>query len=251
MRIWMALFGLFLLWGNNAWSQAVDPEVFLAPRQVTNFTEQKLVASIKGHKHGNISDALFIQRKLAQYYEERGDSKSAKLCKDRADAAERMLKPKPTLRVLNESVQSQGRQALAPRPPEPSKSGASMELKGTHSDWSGRYYSMEGGSLNKWDFNTDGTFMHEVVASGAGTSVRNLERGIFTVVGNTLELTIAKHVSAYATPGVETRGSQTTQLGAATQSKSEKRQMKIRFFGSKGEKGIELDGKPLKVRSWN
>lgn len=120
-----------------------------------------------------------------------------------------------------------------------------------HAGWSGRYYGMVDGVLHKWDFNRDGSFSHQIIASGRGTSVRNQEKGTFSLTGTMVELTIEKQVSAYATPGLETHGRQTDLLGGAAEKKREIRHMKIEFLGPNGEKGINLDGKPLKVRSWN
>jgi hypothetical protein len=251
MREWTLLLGAVFLLRSIAFSQAINPEEFLAPRRVTNFTEQKLAASIKSHKHGNINDALLLQRSLARYFAGLGDSASASLCTQRAKAAELVLHPAPKPKDRTGAVAAPTAEKPGGKVPGPPETTPSGNVKGTPSAWSGKYYATVGGTLHKWDFNSDGTFMHQIIASGSGTGVRNLERGTFMVSGTGIELTIVKHVSAYTTPGVESNGRQSSQLGANAEAKAEKRKMKIRLLGNNGDAGIELDGETFKVRSWN
>jgi hypothetical protein len=109
-----------------------------------------------------------------------------------------------------------------------------------------RYYAMENGSLEKWDFNKDGSFLHEGVSAGVGTSVRGSERGTYSITGSAIVLHINKKTTAYATPG----GNGSTQLGASTDKNTLTRKMSIKMLGKDGENGVVLNGKTFNVRHW-
>src|ERR1035437_971188 len=109
-----------------------------------------------------------------------------------------------------------------------------------------RYYAMVNGSLEKWDFNKDGSFLHEGVNGGGGTSVRGSERGTYSIQGNIIVLHVNKKTTAFITPG--SRG--TTQLGAASNASTQTRKMSIKLVGNDGENGVVLNGKPFNVRHW-
>lgn len=234
--------------GSLVWAEDIDPEQFMQPARATNFAEQKLLARIKAHRHNDFADAAVIQRKLAQYYAERGDEPSALLCEQRARAAEQA---RASMARNPEKVRKASETLTQPVPSDASSANNSQKgLVSNPSGWSGRYFGMVNKTLHKWDFNPDGTFSHQIIASGSGTSVRNQEKGRFAITGTMLELTIEKHVTAYATPGLEARGRQTAFLGGGKENTSETRRMKIEILGANGEKGIVLDGMALKVRSW-
>jgi hypothetical protein len=101
-------------------------------------------------------------------------------------------------------------------------------------------------SLEKWDFNKDGSFLHQGVTAGAGTSVRGSERGTYHIQGNVIVLHINKKNTAFATPG--SGGS--TQLGAASNANTLTRKMTIKLVGHDGENGMVLDGRAFSVRHW-
>jgi len=94
----LAVLSLLLLLSGAIWAKDNDPEKFLAPPRVTNFTEQTLAWAIKSHKRGNLADAVYIQRGLARYYAELGDTHKASICEERAKASEAALKPKEQMR---------------------------------------------------------------------------------------------------------------------------------------------------------
>lgn len=113
-------------------------------------------------------------------------------------------------------------------------------------DFTGRYFGYEGKTLHTWDFYEDGTFLHTRILSGAGTSVRNSERGDFQLDGEYLELKIGKATTGALTPAV---GGRDTLIAGGTEAKKEIRKLKIQFLKD-GKAGILLDGKPLKVKTW-
>ncbi|MBI4623673.1 MAG: hypothetical protein HY736_10725 [Verrucomicrobia bacterium] len=115
------------------------------------------------------------------------------------------------------------------------------------SGFSGLFYHMHSAaSLEKWDFNPDGTFLHTWVGGGAGASSRMSERGTFRLEGGELVLQVNKVVGAF----VASTGSKQSTLGAGTEISAETRHMKITLRGDKGGGGIVLDGVEFKVRSW-
>lgn len=112
------------------------------------------------------------------------------------------------------------------------------------SDFAGRYFGYQGRTLHTWDFNPDGTFLHTTIVSGAGTNVRNSERGTFRVAGSYLEITVMKSASAFTTPSVGGRG---TQTGGGADTHSDVRRVPFRDLG---KDGIVIDGVTMKVKTW-
>lgn len=105
------------------------------------------------------------------------------------------------------------------------------------------YYAMVNGALEKWDFHHDGTFLHEGVAAGAGTSVRNSARGTYRIEGSVLVLHIGNTATAFATPG-----SNSSMIGGAAKSSSKTVQLKIQLVGPDGDQGVVLNGTTFHIR---
>lgn len=114
----------------------------------------------------------------------------------------------------------------------------------------GIYFHMDGRTLHKWDFLEDGTFLHQIVAGGGGTGVRNSERGEYVISGEEISLKVTRNATAFSTPGLEDRGRQTTLLGGGADDGGETRKVKFGFVGPKGAEGIILDGVTMKPRKW-
>lgn len=112
-----------------------------------------------------------------------------------------------------------------------------------------RYYAMVNGSLEKWDFLHDGTFLHQGISAGAGTAVRGSQRGIYRIQGNVILLQINKTATAFATPGVSSEGGN-TQLGGSMNNAPQLIQMSFQMIGPDGQNGIVLNGRTYKVRHW-
>jgi hypothetical protein len=112
------------------------------------------------------------------------------------------------------------------------------------------YYAMVNGALEKWDFYKDGSFLHQGVAAGSGTSVRHTERGTYRIQSNILELLVTKTATGFLTPGTSSRGN-TTQMGGSRNDNADTRQMKLQLLGPDGENGVVLNGITFKVRHWN
>jgi hypothetical protein len=66
-----------------------DFDISGLPSRPTNFMEQRLFDMIEHHRPGDVRDAAFVQRKLAEYYREKGDLARARVADERARAAER------------------------------------------------------------------------------------------------------------------------------------------------------------------
>lgn len=105
------------------------------------------------------------------------------------------------------------------------------------------YYAMVNGSLEKWDFHHDGTFLHEGVAAGAGTSVRNSARGTYRIQGNELILHIGNTATAFATPGASS-----SMIGGGAGSSGKTVQLKIQLLGPDGNEGMVLNGTTFHIR---
>lgn len=273
-------------------AQSGTSEEFLRPRVVTSMAEQKLLDLIKGHRPGDLADAADIQHKLGWYYTERGETTSARICEQRAEAAEAGLralksdsgsstrsyslvpmKPsgskgtrreqpatrrprsgQPGHRPADDAPREADRKSISqpalPPAPAAGAKGPETPPASRKSSLQGLYYAMVSGALEKWDFYENGTFLHQWVASGSGTSARSSERGEFEVTGDTLLLRVTNSASAFATPGAESHGRQTAVLGGGQEKRAEVRRMKIKLLGPHGEQGVVLDGQPFKVRSW-
>lgn len=106
------------------------------------------------------------------------------------------------------------------------------------------YYAMAGQHMEKWTFNHDGTFLHEGVSAGAGTSVRGSARGTYRIEGNVIVLQIGKTTTAYATPG----GSDSTMLGAGTNANTQTVRMSFQMLGADGSNGVVLNGTTFHIR---
>jgi hypothetical protein len=127
---------------------------------------------------------------------------------------------------------------------------AAQDSEGKTFSASRLYYAMVNGALEKWDFYKDGTFLHQGVAAGSGTSVRHSERGTYRILSNVLQLQISKTATAFLTPGTSSRGNN-TQMGGSANKNAETRQMKLQLVGPDGENGVVLNGTTFKVRHWN
>lgn len=200
------------------------------PRHATTFVEQQIVALIAGHKPGNLADAAFIQRKLGKYYADQGDEARAERAFILAANADDALMPHsgdPEPRA----ARPDGVAMTRTDPPQTGK-------------LPGSYYGYEGRTLHTWDFSADGTFLHTWIAAGAGTAVRNSERGRYALSGNTVDLTIGSAASAFTTPGV---GGRSTLVGGDANASAEKRRLALRFAP---DGTLILGGIALNHKSW-
>ena len=197
------------------------------PSRPTNFAEQRLLDMVQHHERGNLADAAFIQRKLAQYYNEKGDTARARVAEQRAKAADGPSEKTP-----------------APAPSSPNSNPTST---GRTADFTGKYWVRDENGLQTWDFNSDGTFYHAWIAGGAGTSARSSEKGTFHLSGEYLVLNVTSGASAFATPSVGGRG---TLVGGGAEAKGEVRRLKIELLGPGGRDGIVLDSVKLAVKHW-
>lgn len=211
---------------------AASPEEFDlsgVPRAPASFDEQLLLDELKYHKPGDLEGARAIQRRLAAFYRSKGDA-------ERAAKAEALAAPPPPVPAALAPAEPAPPQGGDPRPapaPKPPAKGA----------FAARYYGMDGRLLHTWDFEADGSFLHSMIASGAGTSARSSERGSYELKGGTLILSIARTATAFATPGV---GGRSTQLGGGAEEKPEIRRVKFKRLPD----GCLLDGRKLKIKSW-
>lgn len=207
-------------------AQVYDPEWFDTtgmPRRPSTFVEQQILDMIVGHRPGDLADAERIQQKLGRYYADKGDETRAN------QAFQRAVHPAP-------SIAAPEKPAASPSSPQQSQASPSK--------FAGNYYGYEGRTLHTWDFHAGGTFLHTWIVSGAGTSIRNSERGEFHLDGDFLALKINSGATAFATPGV---GGRSTQLGGGAEHAQSTRRLRIRWLK---EGAIVLDGTELKVKSW-
>lgn len=58
------------------------------PARPTTFLEQQIAEMIRGYRRGDLASASQIQRKLASYYSQVGDTARARVALERADNAE-------------------------------------------------------------------------------------------------------------------------------------------------------------------
>jgi len=108
--------------------------------------------------------------------------------------------------------------------------------------WSGHYYRMAVyGQLDKWDFNSDGTFLHEGIVGGAA-NVRGEERGTYILGNGWIELHIQRTVTAFSTSGEHSA------LGASSGSRSRTVRFPFRMLGNRGSDGILLNNEKYGVR---
>jgi hypothetical protein len=193
------------------------------PSRPSTFVEQQILDMIVGHRPGDLADAERIQQKLGRYYADKGDHARAN------QAFQRAVHPAPSTAAREKPV-------VSPSSPRPSESSPSK--------FAGNYYGFEGRTLHTWDFHAGGTFLHTWIVSGAGTSIRNSERGEFHLDGDLLALKVNSAATAFATPGV---GGRSTQLGGGAEHTQSNRRLKIRRLK---EGAIVLDGIELKMKSW-
>lgn len=106
MRILFVTIFLLFAVAAGASAQNPEPERFLHPVKANNATQQKLLDMIRAHKRGDMRDAARIQRALAAYYTDKGEMNYAKICEQRAVAAES---------ALNSSTEQTARGAATPR----------------------------------------------------------------------------------------------------------------------------------------
>lgn len=199
------------------------------PARPTTFEEQSLLESARSPAAADRRQAARIQRALASYYRAHGDAERSRVAEARAAAAEQEQMELPRLR-----------RAAAKKPPR-----ARLAAPAGRSGFSGRFYGMSGRTLNTWDFNPDGTFYHATIASGAGTSVRNSERGSFEVHGAWMILRVQNTAGGFVTPGA----GRSVQLGGAAASSASLRRLSLRKLPH-ASGAILLGGERLKVKSW-
>lgn len=162
-----------------------------------------------------------------------------------------LIQEKPALSE-NAPVESQPTKVDNPVPVQPPET--QIEPKSSPNEggerFQGIYFHMDGRTLHKWDFLEDGTFLHQIIAGGGGTAVRNSERGTYILNGGEITLKVNRSATAFSTPGIEDRGKKTTILGGGADDGGETRKAKLGFVGPKGADGITLDGVSMKPRKW-
>lgn len=113
-------------------------------------------------------------------------------------------------------------------------------MKNPPAMFSGRFYRMVSGStMEKWDFNRDGTFEHTWVAAGMASS-RTGERGHYRIAGNAITLATDRQTTAFAgaySVGAGSRG-------------GKRYRWSIQLLGNDGAQGMILNGASFKVRHW-
>ena len=105
------------------------------------------------------------------------------------------------------------------------------------------YYAMLNGRLEKWDFHSDGTFLHEGVVAGVGALSRGSQSGTYSIDGDKLILKIGKNATA-AGAGA---GANAVLSGSA-KTATETREMKIQLLGADGADGVVLNGVTFNIR---
>ena len=191
------------------------------PERASTFLEQQIFEMIGSHQPGDLTDAAAIQRKLSRYYSEKGD-------RIRAAAA---------LRLAAEAENQSQQRTLSPDATAPPLRAPSR--------LSGNYYGSAGRTLHTWEFHADETFLHSWIVSGAGTNVRNSERGTFRLRGDTLEIILTSSATGFTTPGV---GGQSTLAGGGSDGVAQTRHLSVQFDGAGNP--TALDGIPIKPKSW-
>lgn len=108
--------------------------------------------------------------------------------------------------------------------------------------WSGHYYRMAVyGQLEKWDFYSNGAFLHEGIVGGAA-NVRGEERGTYVLGDGWIELHIQRTVTAFTTAGEHSA------LGAGSGSSTRTVRYPFRMLGNQGSDGILLNNEKYSVR---
>jgi hypothetical protein len=212
------------------------------PAKPSRFLEQRLAELIKEHKAGDIPHAIAIQQKLAEAYRARRDTM-------RADAAEQLVAAARHASAMNEPAPAPASDApAAPATTADNVSTAkepapALKPPAKKAPFAGIYWRQHpNGAVEKWDFNADGTFLHQWL-SGTRTS----ERGEFSVEQGQLVLRVSNVANAYAA----STGYKQTTLGGSNEASGEIRRVKFKLKGKKGEEGIVIDGVEFAVRHWN
>ncbi|TAN24356.1 MAG: hypothetical protein EPN33_00910 [Acidobacteria bacterium] len=110
------------------------------------------------------------------------------------------------------------------------------------SGWSGSYYAMVQGHLDKWDFYTDGTCLHRGVVHAVGFAGGSSQRCVYTLNRDgTITLQFAPSVSA----SVSGRFS-----GASSAQAAPSQTVPIKMIGPQGASGLVLGKEVLHWRSW-
>jgi hypothetical protein len=128
--------------------------------------------------------------------------------------------------------------ARTPRAAAAATSSAAHALNADHG-----YYAMINGRLEKWDFHSDGTFLHEGVAGGAGAYSRGSERGTYSISGDKLVLKIGNTATAFG-GGTASHA----MLGGSASAATQTREMKIQLLGADGADGVVLNGVIFHIR---
>jgi hypothetical protein len=105
------------------------------------------------------------------------------------------------------------------------------------------YYAMTNGRLEKWDFHSDGTFLHEGIAGGVGAFSRGSQSGTYSIEGDKLILKIGKTATA---AGAGAGAS--SMLSGSAKTATETREMKIQLLGADGADGVVLNGVTFNIR---
>jgi hypothetical protein len=206
------------------------------PRRPTTFIEQQIFEMIATHKPGDSADAVRVQRELGRYYADRGDEERATACFLAAADAQRAVEDKTggeTAAAL---------EVRRPQPPEEPIDDPRAAVPAPPSKLTGSYFGYDERTLHTWDFRSDSTFLHTWIASGAGTSVRNSERGAYRLTGNVVELKTISAAGGFVTPGV---GGRSAAVGGGAEANQEVRRLKFEVSDS----GVVLDGVKLKPKS--
>lgn len=201
------------------------------PEKPTTFLEQQIHSLVAHHRPGDVSEGAFIQTKLARAYREKGDTERARTAERRAGSVAGAGGSPPAVAATGPAV-------LPPSAPVPPERTAAFH---------GSYFGMVGSVLHTWDFSNGGSFLHTIIASGAGTSVRNSERGRFRLEGDTLVLMVESTAGGFVTPAI---GGHSSQIGASKDTSGETRRLALRKIGPGTAGGIELAGSRLKPKTW-
>lgn len=111
--------------------------------------------------------------------------------------------------------------------------------------WSGRYFAMVNGRLDKWDFYADGTFLHEGVWNGSGAFGGNSQRGVYSIRGTTITLQFAPAVNAS-----DAIGGGGTALTAGQSAAAKPQTLHFEMEGNQGSQGVILGSEHLQPRDW-
>jgi hypothetical protein len=205
----------------------------------TTMPEQQIADLARAHQPGDVVGARVIQRKLAEFYTRVGDTPRARLALRRAGDTDA-----PAARTGARTIQAPA-DGAAPTPRVPATAGgAEFRAAGA---FTASFYRMTGpGTMDTWDFLSDGTFVHTWIARGAGTNARSSERGHYVVDGGYVELRPAKPTTSYATPTPVGHG---TDVGSVTEGALAARRVPFGLLGPDGRDGAVIDGETLKRKT--